>query len=132
MITPWTLYWITRLDCIRDIATVIIIIATLLEILTAVTLLVNSSFDDDDDDKFPARMVNTIARICKGSAAAIIVSTLLMIFLPTTKEMAVIVVVPAIANSEKVQKESQELYDLAKGYLKNILNVTSKKVEKKQ
>ena len=33
--------------------------------------------------------------------------------IPTTREMAVILVVPRIANSEKVQQAGNKLYDLA-------------------
>lgn len=49
---------------------------------------------------------------------------------PSTKTLAAMIVVPAIANSQAVQKDFPQLYDLAVNKLKEQL-APSKEVEKK-
>lgn len=57
----------------------------------------------------------------------------LKILIPTQKEMAAIIVVPAIANNEQIQKLGKNGLDLsvmATDYLKSVLEDKQKKLEK--
>ena len=45
----------------------------------------------------------------------------LNVFLPSSERMAVLVVLPAVANNEAVQAETKEIYDLAKRGLAKLI-----------
>ena len=116
MITPMQMYWLLKLDDIRALCgisagfMVFIIIASLV------------AYKDDEDEGV------------KKTATACFVYGLLglalfgcfLTFLPSTKQMAAIYVVPAIANNEKIQQIggktldiSNQLLDLTKEDLKD-------------
>ena len=54
-----------------------------------------------------------------------VIGSIMMVLTPTTKQMAAIIVVPAIANSKVVQEdipsEVREMYGLAKEWMKSEL-----------
>ena len=127
MISPWMLYWITRLDAIGGLACALTVTTAVVVGIISFLLIVNSGMSERD--KFEESQRVLFGRILKWLTPALVASVLTLVFVPSTKEMAVITVVPAIANSEKVQKEATELYDLAKDYLKKTLNTD--KPEKK-
>ena len=62
----------------------------------------------------------------KYSVIALVISTFGTIFVPSTKEMAAIIIVPKIANSTAVQKDVPELYDLGVEWLKDKLTTRNK------
>lgn len=75
--------------------------------------------------------------ICKKFIATLIICSFIKSFLPTTKEMAVIYVVPKIANSEFVNEtlpnELKDIYIMAKDWMRETLKTNMeepKKVEK--
>lgn len=120
MITEEMLYWIFRLDAIK-------VFCIFIEFLVgAISLMLTCSLINVHDmvtpgDPFYKKLWITAF----GMYAALIVSTLTLIFLPSTKEMAAIKIIPVICNSEFVQKElpkeSKELYDIAKYAVKKSL-----------
>jgi hypothetical protein len=127
IISPWTLYWITRLDAVGGLACALTVAGAVVVGIIAFLLIVNSGMPEQIKLEENQRVL--LGRILKWCAPVLVTSVLALVFVPSTKEMAVITVVPAIANSEKVQKEATELYDLAKDYLKKTLN--TEKPEKK-
>jgi hypothetical protein len=59
-------------------------------------------------------------RVKKWAARLIGIGLLLgavAVFVPTTNQLAAIYVIPAVANSEKIQGEADEIYGLAKQWL---------------
>lgn len=56
----------------------------------------------------------------KVSIAIAITHIICGVFIPSTKEMCAILIVPAIANNEKAQNLGNEIYDLAVEWLKEI------------
>ena len=114
MITTSQMYWITRLD---GISCTIITFTILLCAAYGIGLIFglikyfdNFHYGPDDKDLKGAKMLlRFIAKYSFVPIAGIVMSCLI----PTTREMAVILVVPRIANSEKVQQAGNKLYDLA-------------------
>ena len=109
-ISPFELYMILKLDDIRDLFTILAIPLWLFCILSAIGLaiwLIASIPERDNDD------IQTLGRVIKKT---VLVS--LQAALPTTRQMAAILVVPAIVNSEFMQKDLpadlREIYTLAK------------------
>lgn len=112
-ITPAQLYWISRLDNICGLSIVILVFSIIAIIITGVAWAINEPYDDED--KIPYK------KSLRISTTAIIIGALISMFVPTTKEMAMIYVVPAINQSEVIQKDLPELYDLGVQALKDIL-----------
>lgn len=109
MITPAQMYWLTRLDNICAVSTVVLVIAILLPIaLLVIGLLVSSTSEEC------LEYLRDIAKPIVGIILPIVaISTLCVTFVPSTREMAAIMIVPKIANNEKVRDAGNKLYDLA-------------------
>lgn len=102
MITTAQMYWLTRLDCFCGLAFVVAIVSVLLPIFVSLAV----THDE-------ASAASAFFRTLKWTALPLVISLCVLMFVPTTKEMAAILIVPRIANSEKVQQAGNKLYELA-------------------
>ena len=114
MITPEQMYCLTRLDrisCTIITCTVLLCIAYGIGLMFGlVRYFDNFHYGPNDKDLKEAKLIlRFIAKYSFVPIAGIAMSCLI----PTTREMAAILVVPRIANSEKVQQAGNKLYDLA-------------------
>ena len=117
--TSMQMYWITRLD---GIVTLLAVLASFLCVLSVI-MFVNGRSERSavkewswDTDKSIAARHEFGRKLCKASLVtfpASILLYILLVMIPTTKQMAAILVIPRIANSEKVQQVGNKLYDLA-------------------
>lgn len=122
-ITESTVYWITRLDGIHNFLISLCIITGILAVLSLITFFATFMVSEGEEDFHPAMKFEL--RTCFISIALLAVFFLVSVFVPTTKEMAMIKVLPAISNSkfmsEELPKEAGEIYMLAKEALKEKL-----------
>lgn len=126
-ITSWDIYWITRLDAIKDTMIGIIIILCLLLAFLIIALF-GEAFTQDtaDESQFCFRSV-------KYCALSFLVPVFLIVvypFVPTTKEACMMYAVPKLADSECVkalQGDAKELYTLGIERLKAELAVKGEK-----
>ena len=141
-ITPWFIYWFTRLDHIlmflsglSYIGIAIVIVSLIVSVVTFIivqSFTCNSNETNIEDEK----VVLHVNKISKNTLIiAFIVTTLINIttaFIPNTKEMAAIYVVPKILNNEKVQNVGAEFIELAIAWLKELQpsNIKSKEESK--
>ena len=103
-VTQSLIYWISRLDPIFHLA-----MGTMLASLMGMAgLLVVYTTDQD----------NKCIKYLKGFILPLCLSIATLVFVPTTKDMAAILVIPAVANNEDVQEISQDLVNLAKDWIK--------------
>ena len=114
-ITPATMYWFTRLDAIDCALGVLLIISAIWFIITLIVFGVNEPYDDDR---------KPYMRSFRWSAWVFITTLITSVFVPTTKEMAMIYVVPQITESQVVKQDIPELYDLGVNALKDWLKQT--------
>lgn len=128
--TESMIYWITRLDgihgfCfgIQTIAVISTVIGAIVA-LVAVCIKVSSEAEESDDD---ARFAGSICKIaCKVWIPAFciaIMCSFTRIFMPTTKEMIAIKVIPQIANVnniEKIKDISKDMLDITSDWLKDM------------
>lgn len=105
--TTMQMYWLVTLDNIIGVLRVIVIICGLLPILEVPLLSVMGKEEQ----------IFSFAKKLFGVAAA---ALLFLIFVPNTKQMAAIIVVPKIANSEKVQTIGNKIYDLAVEWMEEL------------
>lgn len=110
-IMPETLYWITRLDSIRLVAS-IFCFCSVLGITMMGFMCFATEFDED--------IIGPVRKLLKYFIPTAILSGLLIIFMPTTKEMLVIYGVPAaIEQSQKViDTFGDDATEAIKGWLK--------------
>lgn len=121
-ITPATLYWIMKLDDIKSTFSDEMAFITTMGVLALVVLTIARSVNVADGNTGSVKTIDSVRRYLWWPIPLLIVEILVSLFLPTTKQAAVILTVPAMLNSEFVSetlpKEGKELYDLAKGWLK--------------
>ena len=109
MITSTQLYWLTRLDNICNTSAALVAISAAVLILATVPYVIIKADDYSDENAICPVLLSLI----KKFLVVLVLSLSTVIFTPSTKEMAAILVIPQIANSEKVQAVGGKLYDLA-------------------
>lgn len=113
MITPWNLYWLTRLDGLKNFTLGATAFIVLLFILSAVTIVAYCSCTD----KWPRKSIVWIVFFVILAFVSGITGKAVETLVPTTKEMATIIVLPKIANSETVQEIGDDIKTLAKEWV---------------
>jgi hypothetical protein len=108
-ITPMQMYWITSLDSVVAASLFVAVIFAVFAFITFGIMLDNC--------------IHWLAPFLSGFMAFIFL--LIVVFTPSTKQMAAILIIPKIANSEKVEKIGNGLYDLAVEWM-NELKPTKK------
>lgn len=115
MITSWELYWITRLDGILNASIGVAVLGFVVALFSSLVL-----FIEEKEKARPWIKRGFITGFLFGAIAVLI---------PSSKEMAAILVLPKIANSQliqqKIPQEAAELYTMAKEWMKE-------KVERKE
>ena len=133
--TPTMMYWITRLDGIRDLLKGLDMFTTVLAscglIICCITAIICmamcgescsiSKIVEDSEYKFVQNIRNYTAKVtfCVFVPINILFSTT-YVLTPSMKEYCAIKVVPAIINNEKIQEFSDELYRLGVDWLKEL------------
>lgn len=127
MITESTIYWITRLDSMKlwaGIGTEILLLIGIVGTLI-VCYIINDNYNRDERGK------NTHKAIKVGIIITILgtLLSLILVFIPSTKEMCAIKGIPLIVNDPNVQKLPSNVVDLANEWIEeakpdNVLNKT--------
>ena len=133
--TPTMMYWITRLDGIRDLlhgldmfTSILTISGLVASCVTAIICMAMCSESysineivEDSDYKFVRNIRNYTAKVtfCVFVPINILFSTA-YVLIPSMKEYCAIKVVPAIVNNEKIQEFGDELYKLGVDWLKEL------------
>ena len=118
IITTAQMYWLTRLTPLGSgVRAIIDILAPLtIGILVAGLLMQEPGSFKDETRRIGRKLV-------KASPFVAVLAVVLLIancLLPTTKEMAAILIIPRVANSEKVQTVGNHLYDLACEWMEEL------------
>lgn len=119
------MYWFTRLDGINtilSIAGVLITFALLFLTVVYFAETVNATYDQEDEKE-----LNIMKKWIKGLLLPWIFVLLGVLFIPTSKELAMIYVVPSITESQVVKQDLPEIYDLGVKSLKNWLKDKAEK-----
>lgn len=103
----WTIYWVMQLDSINSGVALLTFFGCLACPFLWLYVL-------EETEGLGARVLATFASFF----AAVLVA--LAILLPSSKTAAAMVILPAIANNEQVQKEAGDLYALAKQAQTNL------------
>ena len=126
MITPSAIYWITRFDDIRTGLAVLAVVVVVLAALALVILLATvENVHRDNETEY------TKLTFCFVAALVLFAGVLggARAFVPSTRDAAAMAVIPALANSERVQTVGNAVYDLAVEWLEELR--PAKKEERK-
>lgn len=147
MLTPNDIYWIFRCDSIHEMLTVILIVlgvAAAIGCIIILSMCFSIYWDDDVHSWFESKADSDVSAERKQILTAVkcvacllgIVCILAVgkVMLPTTKELVLIKVLPAVANSKLVQedlpKDVRKLYTAAVQAALNTLTVTQQNTKK--
>ena len=103
MITTTQMYWITRADAIYTTLTGFMIPLIILTVLATIVKIISIFVGADDDDD--VQLIKSVTKFWVGFCVALGLIAGVRMFVPTTKELAAIIVVPKIANSTLVTEK---------------------------
>lgn len=132
--TESTIYWLTRLDAINNLISSLGMLAFVTLFVTFVTYIITSlikgcsarwNHDDHVDPDWQA------ADNCQRATRPVMICALVLsvalslvkVFIPTTREMAAIKVIPVVASPENCQKlkaMNSDILDVAAEWLKDL------------
>lgn len=134
MIDESTIYLLTRLDYIRNFMIAMTVISAILTVVAAMGFGVESdkrAYSDEDkaEKKSNLRAWSLFGRT---TISIMILLCCALVFVPTTKEMCAIKVIPAVANCEQVQSLGADVVDLARSWMNELKPETMKSCETKK
>lgn len=112
-ISPALIYWITRLTGIKETLCVTLGMLALLSMAFLIMSLIVGSVENDVNFRKPV----------KYALFSLTISSLMLIavqFIPTTKEMAAILIIPRIAKDNKIKKLPNNLVDFTNEWLEEL------------
>lgn len=109
-LTAWDIYWVTRLDEI-SIALAIVCFGCIAGLVVSLVLMTHPAHD---------RWFKPGKKICVTSLVVGCIVLGVNTLIPSTKQAAVMIVLPAIVNSEAVQQIPNELTTLAREWLQEL------------
>lgn len=122
MVTESMMYWITRLDGIHNSAMALLAASVFIIIIAAVIFVSAASESAADFEDVKDMWASKFMKSSRRWLLSILISAILVqVFVPTTKEMAMIYAVPAITRSDLVREDLPELYDYGIDALKEQL-----------
>lgn len=124
MISPFEIYVVLQMDDVKDALTGLGAISGVAAALAGFVALAgggHSSYDNKDDIERRASFRSAAIKRYKLSLAVAVLSASSAVLLPSTKTLAAMLIIPAIANNETVQQEASELYTMAKDALKEAI-----------
>ena len=113
--TGWEIYWILKLDTFLKVSQMFSVLFGII-FFFAIIASIASKIDGDETSKL-------FRRVAISFGLLFLLFLPLGIFLPSTKQMAAIIIAPPIINNEKVQQIPNKLLD--------ILGLTTELLEKK-
>ena len=123
-ITPWTIYFITVLGDIRTAARFLTIVGA--AVIALQVLYACLCFDVGLNDCTVIEKLKEMKGFFKKVVAAIAVCGALTIFVPSSTTLAAMYVLPAVVNSEFVQELPKDLVELARTYVRNLIEEQKK------
>lgn len=144
--TELTMYWLTRLDhahsFLSSFGCLLAIVGLLTTIVSIVTWAIrdaNAHYNTENYVDSDWKIANSILKITRPIAvltvSLCIAVDAVKVFIPTTREMAAIKVVPALASPENCQKLktiSSDILDVAADWLKDIKGKKNGQIDSEQ
>lgn len=125
-VTHSMMYWLTRLDGLNATCAVVVFLGGFVLLIMSIAAIITSVSEFDSD----INISKTLKSILKRLIPTWVFFLLGLLFIPTSKEMAMIYVVPSITESQVIKQDIPELYDLGVDALKDWLKNTKQEETK--
>ena len=115
-ISPWLVYWLMQLDSICKFVDAVAVFGSVLLIgLIVVRTIckVHAEWDSSAQTFYDAT-----ASLCKFSSIIIPIIVLINIFIPSTKTVAAMILIPPIVNNEQVQQIPDDILTFVRSVIK--------------
>lgn len=119
-ISPLELYFILQLDSIIGVLGFVSGMSLFVICMIVLGIVIAHAADSYHENTVHERFA-PYSKFIKKTAVVTVVTGALATFLPSTKNAAAIVVIPAIVNNETIQREAADLYGMAKQALKDAI-----------
>jgi hypothetical protein len=114
--SPWLIYWLMQLDTVCAFVHAVAVIGSVLLIaLIVIRIMCKSASEHDTDAK---AVYNATTKLCRFGSVIIPLFVLLNVFIPNTKTVAAMVLVPPIANNEQVQQIPDDILTFVRSVIK--------------
>lgn len=124
MISGWTVYLVLKLDAIRGLFLTGTITSGVITAILVI-MLVSYRLTEDSPDNRDCKIVTWLFRSILKAASVFLLFLITAVLIPTTRQFALIYIIPKVVNSDFVQKdipaESREIYELGKDILKQTI-----------
>lgn len=129
IITAADIYWLTRLDGLKSIATVTCVAFGVASVFLLVAGIdcrnaTRTSYGELPWKQVPDEVARVksklMLRLLRWTAPAFLVAVAAAVMIPTTKEAVAILVIPKVANSEGVQGLGSDLVGLAREWMEEL------------
>lgn len=124
-ITPATMYWFTRLDGIAGTCAVITFLGALALFFLSIAYWATGG---NTDETYEHKVVKSVL---KWLVPVWLFGLIGLLFIPNSKQMAMIYVVPQITESQVIKQDIPELYDLGVNALKDWLKKDKENADEK-
>ena len=121
MITPSSIYWITRCDSICGTAMLFAIVLGIISAVVLVFFVIVHGTDCEEDNNGINKLCGFVNKLLAAVLVPFLLACAILVAVPTTKEMAAIYVIPAVANNEQLQGLGQDIVDLAKTWVAELM-----------
>ena len=116
-ITPSLIYWITRFDDIKSYGGLIFTVSGMALVISIMTLIFLKLGNAKGGNNYETSIVGKCFILI---SLIFLISSMSILFIPTTRQACAMYVVPKIANNEKAQDIGKEFYDLALDWMKEL------------
>lgn len=137
MITTTMMYFIIKLDSIINFFDIIFNVSIGFIAVCIIPIGISVMAIEGEGNEADAEMIAFRRKgwsACKKFIATLIACSFITSFIPTTKEMAAIYVIPKVANSQFVNEtfpnELKDIYMTSKDWMKDFLKSKEKDIEK--
>lgn len=115
-LSPWLIYWLMQLDSICKFVDAVAFLGTVgLGVLIALRIGCKNAPTHDEGAK---AFYNATTKLYKFSSVIVPIFILLNVFIPNTKTVAAMVLVPPIVNNEQVQQIPDDILAFVRSVLK--------------
>lgn len=119
-----TIYWITRCDYLHNVGFFGLALFTIVMIVNL--LMCSIKCDNTYDNKDLSQYWKLLQKQIYRNLCCAVFCIFIPVFIPTSKEMAAIYILPKIVNNTQIQKEASDLYQLSKSYLESQISNKAK------
>lgn len=113
------IYWITRMDNIHSALVIFLYVSVIFTIVSIIGYFITKGLDEDEDE-----WVN-FGKILKYAVPSSLILTLLLVFIPTTKEVLMIYGVGGtldyVQSNEKIQQLPDKVVDAIDLFIEDYL-----------